>query len=202
MKEKNLVFPVYLIPVIKKLDLSFKDFILLMYFWNITTTFDLTEISSVIKMNEKEIMNAFNSLVKKKVITLETCKDNNGKIKEKVNLDLFYMLVQEELESASESAEMNDVYSIFEREFGRPLSSTEYEIIHTWISKGFKEELIIGALKEAVYNGVCNFRYIDTILYEWKKKGYKTMKDVRKLPKKDQEETPKLFDYDWLDDDE
>ena len=69
------------------------------------------------------------------------------------------------------------------------------------------EALIKGALKEAIYNGVRNFRYIDKIIYEWQKKGFKSMDDVNKhlrnedkpLPKEKEEE---LFDYNWLDDDE
>ena len=56
----------------------------------------------------------------------------------------------------------------------------QYEIIKAWIEeKKYSEEIIIGALKEAVYNGVSNFRYIDKILYEWSKKGIKTMNDVK-----------------------
>ncbi len=40
----------------------------------------------------------------------------------------------------------------------------EYEIIGAWVEKGFKEQLILEALKEAVYNGVTSLRYIDKIL--------------------------------------
>ena len=54
----------------------------------------------------------------------------------------------------------------------------EYEIINAWLEKSYSEEMIIGALKEAVYNGVNNLRYIDKILYEWSKKGFKNMNDV------------------------
>ena len=61
---------------------------------------------------------------------------------------------------------------------------------------------ILGALKEAVYNGVNNLRYIEAILYEWNKKGYKTMKEVNSRITKPKEETEKLFDYNWLDDNE
>ncbi len=97
------------------------------------------------------------------------------------------------------------MYTFFEKEFGRTISSMEYEIIHAWLEKGFSEELILGALKEAVYNGVNNLRYIDKILYEWQKKGYKTMKDVEKNNfKRNNEKTEmkELFDYNWLDDNE
>jgi DNA replication protein DnaD len=46
------------------------------------------------------------------------------------------------------------------------------------LKSGMNEDLIIGALKEATYNGVSNLRYIDKIIYEWGKKGFKNMNDV------------------------
>ena len=80
----------------------------------------------------------------------------------------------------------------------------EYEIINAWLQHNYTEELIIGALKEAVYNGVKNFRYIDKILYEWNKKGFKTMNDVNNhLQRSDEKkEESELFDYNWLDDED
>ena len=62
--------------------------------------------------------------------------------------------------------------------------------------------MIVLALKEATYNGAANLRYIDKILYEWKKKGIKTKEDVEKQRKQFQQkkelQTKELFDYDWL----
>jgi len=80
----------------------------------------------------------------------------------------------------------------------------EYEIINAWLEKDFSEELILGALKEAVYNGVSSLRYIDKILYEWQKKGYNTLKEVNEgLTKKNEKKAPvELFDYNWLEDEE
>ena len=49
----------------------------------------------------------------------------------------------------------------------------EYEIIKGWISDKFSYEIIVKALKEAVYNQVTNLNYIDKILYDWNKKGIK-----------------------------
>ena len=46
-----------------------------------------------------------------------------------------------------------DIFSVFESEFGKTLSAMDYEIINAWIDKGFSEDVIIAALKEAVYNG-------------------------------------------------
>ena len=69
------------------------------------------------------------------------------------------------------------------------------------MEKGFSEELILEALKEAEYNGVLNLRYIDKILYEWNRKGFKTVEDVNKRFN-ELENTPifesSVLDYDWL----
>ena len=73
----------------------------------------------------------------------------------------------------------DDIYQVFEREFGRTLSTMDYEIINAWIDGGYSEELIIAALREAVYNGVTNLRYIDRILNEWNKKGIKAPEDIK-----------------------
>ena len=66
----------------------------------------------------------------------------------------------------------------------------------------------MGALREAVYNGVTNFKYIDRIIYEWEKKGFKTMDDVskhlmsRRENKSNNESISKteqeVADYDWV----
>ena len=189
--------------LMKQLNLNYDEFLLLMYFWNYpSSAFDITEISKVLKLKENEIMQAFNALLSKKIITLDSFKDNRGLRSEVINLEAFYQLIDEDLQESNKIQETSDIYTIFENEFGRPISSMEYEIIRAWIEKGFSEELILGALKEAVYNGVNNLRYIDKILYEWQRKGYKSMKDVKNQIIEKNHEQKELFDYNWLDDNE
>ena len=60
-------------------------------------------------------------------------------------------------------------------------------------------------VKEAVYNGVTNLRYIDRILSEWTKKGIKTKEDLEKekiefSKRKIQNNSvnKQNIDYDWL----
>ena len=63
------------------------------------------------------------------------------------------------------------------------------------------KSLIIEALKEAIYNNVTSLRYIETILYDWKKKGIKTKEDINKERtryKKSKKEVPEVFDYNWV----
>ena len=90
---------------------------------------------------------------------------------------------------------------MFEKEFARPLTPMEYEFINAWINSGMNEDIIKEALKEATYNGVSNLRYIDKIIYEWNKKGYKTVEDVikNKYKKEEKKDTSTFFEYNWLD---
>ena len=59
----------------------------------------------------------------------------------------------------------------------------ECQIIKGWIDDGFSHELIMEALKEAIYNGVTSLRYIEKILYEWRKKDIRIKKIYKKLKK-------------------
>ena len=110
----------------------------------------------------------------------------------------------------NETSEKNEVkttlYDAFEKEFGRTLSPNEYAIIGK-LEESYTEELVLCALTEAVYNDVRNLRYIDHILAEWKRKGIKTKSDVENSKKeykkiKKEKETKKLFEYDYLNEDE
>ena len=62
----------------------------------------------------------------------------------------------------------------------------------------FLEPEIKEALKEAILSGVSNIRYIDKILFEWNKKGYKKREDIVKKSFKENDEIEELYDYDWL----
>lgn len=198
-----IVNPIFLAEV-NRLKLSLNEFLFLLYFINESDkTFDIKKLSEILKLGEKEVLEAFNSLVKQKLIMIETTKNNLGKMVEIINLDYFYSNVEENVKTSSKEQKTTTIYTVFEKEFGRPISSMEYEIIKAWLEKDFSEELILGALKEAIYNGVTNLRYIDKILYEWQKKGFKSMVDVNNhLAKrtKEKENKKELFDYNWLDD--
>ena len=56
-----------------------------------------------------------------------------------------------------------------------------------------KEEIIISGLREAVFSGVNNFRYIDKILSEWSKKGIDSIDKVEKNKKEYKKTTQKVL---------
>jgi len=68
--------------------------------------------------------------------------------------------------------------SVFEQELGRPLTGLECEHIEKWLMASYSEELIIEALRRGVGAGIRSFRYLDSILREWEKKGIKTRLEV------------------------
>ncbi len=203
--NKKFVVEANFIEEANKLKLTLTEFLLLIFFENSDDlTFDLDKICNRLKINKEEILEAYNGLLTKGVISINSEKDNNNKIVDKVSLDKFYKMILDKKKEENNKRLKDDIFTTFEKEFRRPLNGTEFEIIKVWIDKMYDEELIIRALQEAVYNGATNIRYIDTILYEWSKKGIKTSKDVDKLME-NRYDNPKLdetniYNYNWLED--
>ncbi|MDX1770521.1 MAG: DnaD domain protein, partial [Planococcaceae bacterium] len=84
-------------------------------------------------------------------------------------------------EQQSQKDEEGEIFRLFEQEFGRFLSPMESETISMWFDQDqLSPELIRAALKEAVLAQKMSLRYIDRILFEWKKKNVKTLSDVEK----------------------
>ena len=205
LQYKNFVVNSLFVSQALKLNLSLIEFMIIIYFDNSSTKeFNIQNLTENLGIDESSLLVAFNKLIDKKLLSVLVSKNNVNKIVETINLDGFYALIDGDFKEEVVGQKTNDIYNIFEKEFGRPISSMEYEIINAWLDKNFSEELILGALKEAIYNGVTNLRYIDKILYEWQRKGFKTMNDVEKhmtnrIKNKEAESSNDLFDYNWLD---
>ena len=203
LKEGNITFPKQLLYNYKKLNLSEKELIVLIYLINYNDGYNPKKIGLDLNMEFKDILEIVSELSNKGILKIELKTINNIK-EEYINLDMLYekiayILIDKKEETSS------DIYDNFEKEFGRTLSSMEYEIISSWLENDYQEEIILLALKEAVYNGVTNLRYIDKILFEWNKKGIKTKEDVEKEKnnfKNKKIQKQELFDYDWLNEDE
>lgn len=210
LKSKSLVVTDSLIKIALKNHFTLEEFLVLVYLDNsFSKRFEIELMSQVLSMNQSDAMEAFNSLMVKGFVSLESVKDEMSRFNEVVNLDALYNQILEVEEEKAKTETKEDIFKVFERELGRTISSMELELINGWLISGVPEELILGALREAVYNGVRNFRYIDKIIYEWEKKGFKTMDDVNKHIRNRREEKNKdkviskkeqeILDYDWLD---
>ena len=194
--------PSLLITNYKKLKLSDIEFITLIYLMNTDSMFAPKEIGNALHLTLEEVLETIGSLESKGFIKIEMKKRREVR-EEHINLEGTYQkLAFSYVEAPKEKEATSNLFTTFETEFARPLSPIEYELINGWKENDFTDELIILALKEAVYNGVTNLRYIDKILYEWKKKGIRTKEQVEQSKvafKSKKEEKQELFDYDWLD---
>jgi len=209
LSSKKMVLNTYLVKVALDNNLSLNEFLVLVYFDNcFHSTLDIDLICNTLGLDESNVMEAFNSLVVKGLVNIESTKDLENRMQEVVTLCGVYDSICEDVEVVTQEEVKTDVFKVFESELGRTISSMELELINGWLSNGTPEELVLGALREAVYNGVTSFKYIDRIIYEWDKKGFKTMDDVNKhlmsrremksnnesISKKEQE----VADYDWV----
>ena len=204
LQSKKLVIDSNIIKILDK-NMSLNEFLVLLYIVNDEgKNFDINKISKELNIKKDDVMNSFNNLLNKNLIKINTIKDKYGIINETIDLDNLYRLAINNLTEVEKNKEKDNIYAIFQQEFSGNLSPTEYELINGWLNTGISEELIVGALKEAIFNGVKSFRYIDRILKKKKKKGFTSMEDVNKdlksKPKENYNE--EIFDYDWLNDDE
>lgn len=214
LKKGNFVVPLYLFQLRDKFNLEMNEFIFLVYLTNLgdKTLFDINKFATDLNYQVQDILSYVDDLSDKKYISVEVIKNDKNIMEEYVILDLFYdkltnLMIDDINQTEVVEEEKSNVYEVIEKEFARPLTPVEYQIIEAWLESGTSEELILEALKEAVYSGVANLRYIDKIIYEWGKKGIKNKNDVdnnRKHFKENQEKKEKLelFEYDWFEDGE
>lgn len=210
LNAKKLVVSEYLIKEAVRNNLSLDEFLVLVYFDNsYNGVFEVELVSKILGLDVNRTMEAFNSLMIKGLVTLESVKDLENRLNEVVKLDGVYSSIVENTNEETKEEVKEDIFKTFEKELGRTMSPMELELINGWLISGTPEEIILGALREAVYNGVSNFRYIDKIIYEWEKKGFKNMNDVNAYIKNRYDEKVKdkavikkeqeISDYDWLD---
>ena len=197
IKNEPFYVPNILLKNYRKLNITDSELIVLIYLINTDISFNPKQIAKDLNFDLNEVMNIITSLTEKNILKIDII---NKKVREEIiNLEELYkklgfIVVNDEIKEKT-----NNIFDVFEKEFGRTLSPMDYEIISEW-QKNYHDELILLALKEAVFNGVNNLRYIDKILIDWNKKGIKNEQDIINDRKKFQnkKKNKKLFDYDWL----
>lgn len=198
VKEKDIHFPRLLLSNYRKMDINEQELILIVFLLNEqSNTFNPKRIGECLDWKLTEVLEVVNNLTTKDLINIDI-KKVNGVITEFINIENVYKKLSYYIINHEEEKESSNIFDIFEREFGRTLSPMEYEIVNGWLTDKMDEEMIVLALKEATYNGVSNLRYIDKIIYEWRKQGI-TSKDVMEKRNEPKKEAKELIDMDWLD---
>lgn len=149
-------------------------------------------------ISQQEFTTAVQSLKKKNLLTINDSKRNkkneanqfdlSGLIDQLFELWGIYQFKQmEALDNNKQNSLKKSTYTdnslqklttLFESELGRPLTGLECEHIQKWLEASYSDELIIEALRRGVSAGIRSFRYLDTILREWEKKGIRTRMEV------------------------
>lgn len=161
------------------------------------------EIARNMHLSKDNVFKAVHQLMQKKLIAIETTKDENGITQDAYSLSflwdkLFVLLKQEQVDTVDVKMEQEtaqntkSLYTIFEKEFGRPLSPMEMETLVMWVEQDkYSPELVQMALREAVLSQVYNFKYIDRILLNWEKKNIRTKDQVEKESQRFRDQTSK-----------
>ncbi|WP_160721295.1 DnaD domain-containing protein [Bacillus sp. USDA818B3_A] len=222
MQEGNISIPTMLFSEYRNLNLNETELVLLL---NIITFIEKgnefptpEELSARMTISIAECNDMLRRMIQRGFIEIIDQYSNEGIRYEKYSVNPLWeklvdqFLVKDQLTRQLEKkTEETDVYTCFEKEFGRPLSPFECESLGMWMDDDHHDPIIIkAALREAVMSGKLNFRYIDRILFEWKKNGIKTIeqaknhgrkfrqKQVEKVHGKDDSEQPAVPFYNWL----
>ncbi|MEH7093434.1 DnaD domain-containing protein [Neobacillus vireti] len=222
MQQGNITIPTLLFSEYRNLNLNETELVLLL---NIITFIEKgnefptpEELSGLMTVSIAECHDMLRRLIQRGFIEIIDQYSNEGIRFEKYSVKpLWEKLVDQFLlndqvtRQTEQKNEETDVYTCFEKEFGRPLSPFECESLGMWMDDDHHDPIIIkAALREAVMSGKLNFRYIDRILFEWKKNGIKTIEQAknhgRKFRQKQTDKTqpkneahqPSVPFYNWL----
>lgn len=202
IKTRDLNIPGILFYNHEKLNINYEQLYFLIYILNLNNfEFDISKFAKDLNKKPKEIIKVLNDLSEKELISLDIVK-NNDDIKENININnlykrLTYLYVEEDKTEENKV----DIVSEFERVFKRELIGREKHIINAWKQVGYQDSFLLAGLKEAEYNGEFSLTYIDTILDNWDKQGFKTEEDINKFKttsKEDEIPFIEVEDFDWI----
>lgn len=204
INESKCVIPLYFLRICQSFNLNTSEMILLIYLYDKDKDiFDPNKMANDLELDLMKVMEIISNLEDKGLIKISALKNEQGIMEERIDLtsliDKISLKIIEEL-NTKEDNEIN-IHNIIEQEFNRKLTPLEHEMIDDWDKNNYDKELVREAVKEASINGVSNLRYIDKILFEWNKKGYKKPSDIKKVANEEQKDV-EVFNCDWLNDDE
>lgn len=148
-------------------------------------------IAQRMNMTEDMISTTMQRLMQKGFMEIHQKLDDKGVLYEVITLMPLWsrlldvvLMKNENVQKETIKEKEGQLFQLFEQEFGRFLSPMETEMISMWLDQdSHSPEVIRLALKEAVLSQKLSLRYIDRILFEWKKNNVKTPADAKKLSK-------------------
>ena len=187
-KTGNLVLPTELLFHFHEIFDNSDDFLVWQFFYLQNTT-SLEEISPVqiaesIGKAVAEVNRSMSNLTEKGLLQYKTIA-LNGEIEAVFDALPALERLDEIVESRSSVAQtvsqnvLKDLVETFQQELGRLLTPFEIEDLTKTIQDDkTSPELVTAALREAVFNGKANWKYIQAILRNWRREGITTVAQV------------------------
>ena len=199
-KSGNLVFPSALLFHFKDIFTNTDDFLVWQFYYlqNTTKIDDVmpSQIANALGKTVAEVNKSIANLTSQDLLDMKTI-ELSGEIETifdaspaLAKLDSL-RTSKKQTETVSEDSvnQFQKIVGEFERELGRFLSPFELEDLEKTIKDDKTDiELVREALKEAVFNGKTNWKYIQAILRNWRKEGIVNLRQVeeRKRAREDQ----------------
>ena len=187
-KTGNLVLPTELLFHFHEIFDNSDDFLVWQFFYLQNTT-SLEEISPVqiaesIGKSVAEVNRSMSNLTEKGLLQYKTIA-LNGEIEAVFDALPALERLDEIVENHSSVAQavsqnvLKDLVETFQQELGRLLTPFEIEDLTKTIQDDkTSPELVTAALREAVFNGKANWKYIQAILRNWRREGIITVAQV------------------------
>ncbi|MFZ3578139.1 DnaD domain-containing protein [Virgibacillus sp. DJP39] len=185
----QLSIPIKLLTTYKSLGLNETETMLILQihrFLSVKNEFPTPlELAEILTLSEQECAQTLRQLIQKNYLSIQQKQNSENRVSEIYSLDpLWNRLFEEKKKKQESEPEDGTLFILFEQEFGRPISPFEIETVNVWLDEDKLEpSLIKAALRESVLMGKLNFKYIDRILREWKKKGITTVEQARESSK-------------------
>jgi len=188
-KSGNLVLPSALLLHFKELFPSSEDFLVWQFFYlqNTTALGDVSpsQIAEIIGKEVADVNQSISNLTENGLLQYRTI-ELNGEIELIFDASLAFERLDSLLDSHTPAAtapnpqnQLKDLVETFQQELGRLLTPFEIEDLSKTVKEdGVKADLIKEALREAVFNGKPNWKYIQAILRNWRHEGIQSVAQV------------------------
>ena len=187
-KTGNLVLPTELLFHFHEIFDNSDDFLVWQFFYlqNTTSLEDISpvQIAESIGKAVAEVNRSMSNLTEKGLLQYKTIA-LNGEIEAVFDALPALERLDEIVENHSSVAQaisqnvLKDLVETFQQELGRLLTPFEIEDLTKTIQDDkTSPELVTAALREAVFNGKANWKYIQAILRNWRREGITTVAQV------------------------
>lgn len=178
---ENIVLPSMILNCYRQIGLDDTQLLIVIHFMVAKTDKPLEqnveELCIRMSSSKEDIKKGVAMLIERGIITFE------GRLQLNKLLSILKQFWQQNYIPAENQIvgydETSSLYTLFEQEFGRLLTPMEGDQIREWIEiDKYEYSLIKGALKRTVLRGVLNFKYVDSILREWRRKNFRNINEV------------------------